>query len=79
MTAPGPAAWSRARSLADRLMADCGGDACALWDELGEFTQEECAALDLIAFECQCCNHWFPVKDRLEVDGQYYCKDCAAD
>jgi len=70
-----PSDFSIARKLADKLMATCQPSEC--WDELDDLSRDQCEALDAIAFECQCCNHWFPTAEQHERDGVWYCKDCA--
>lgn len=71
-----PADFTVARALADKLMTSC--QPSEYWDELNDLSNSQCEALDMIAFECTCCNHWFPVSDRREDDsGQWVCKDCA--
>jgi hypothetical protein len=70
-----PEAFKRARALADKLMAS--GNPVEHEDELDCLTREEYCALDSIAFECTCCNLWFPAEQRHEVGSRWYCGDCA--
>jgi hypothetical protein len=70
-----PAAFVKARTLANKLMATC--QPSEFWDDLNELTKDENAALDSIAFECQGCNHWFSALERHEgPNAQWFCKEC---
>lgn len=69
-----PAQLTKARKLADNLMATC--QPSEYWDEVDALTLEESRVLDSIVFECQTCNHWFAVAERHESHGQFYCGDC---
>jgi hypothetical protein len=73
-----PADFSKARILADKLMAS--GLPAEYSDEVDELSRAECAALDSIAFECQVCNHWFPQSQNATKDSaRWLCTDCAKD
>lgn len=69
-----PQAFSKARDIADRLMTTCAPQ--ELWEELDALSKDEFSALDTIAFECACCNHWFPVAKRHDDGNRYLCDDC---
>lgn len=70
----GPDDLRKARALADELMAS--SEPNKYWEQLDELTSAECKALDSIAFECTTCNHWFPVTEQYEREGQLVCRDC---
>jgi len=70
-----PEIFRKVRPLADALMASCSPN--EHWEELEALTQEECRALDTIAFECAVCNHWFPVVQMHDPSAaQFTCKEC---
>ena len=70
-----PEAFIKARALADKLMATCHPP--EYWDDIEALSPLEQLALDGIAFECQICNHWFPVAaKKAEFGGGWLCVDC---
>lgn len=65
---------AKVQALAAKLIGTTGE---GLTDDLADLTTDECASLDVIAFECVGCNWWFAAHERVVVNDEWYCDGCA--
>lgn len=64
-------------NLAERLICSFGTE---LSDEVDALSAIECQQLDMIAFECAVCNHWYHQRDNANPKAsRWECKDCNDD
>lgn len=71
-----PERYTEITALADRMVASCDGGSVEDHDTIGEMTQDECEALDAMAFKCEDCDQWFDIGDMHHDEDRWACIDC---